>query len=304
MMKNFVTPFGFIALLFLGLSSCYTSQKNGNVGEGSEGVSAKVDSKVEKLNSLVKKYEVIVQIDHARLAQQAGVYTPPSIVTIFSDRKVNSTLLQLDPLIGLDLPYKVLCYSEPDTSKASIAYTTSEFIRKRHGLTEADVSAYREGIETIVQSFSKKDIVSTDLGDVNQNFGIISLRSSHDFSATLELLKNTILAQGDTKWFGEIDFQQEAKALDMTIGRTTLLLFGGPAPGGMSMVSSPRLGLDAFCQKLLIYENTSGETILAFNDIPAFADLYYGISTKPQQGINERLKATFSQAIAPAVREE
>lgn len=303
-MKNSLMAFVFASLLSIGLASCNTSQKKGSASEDSLGIRAKVDNEVNKLNSLLKGQDVILQIDHARLAEQAGVYTPPSIVTIFSDGEVNSALLQLDPLVGLDLPYKVLCYSEPDTSKASIAFTSSDFLRKRHGLSESDVYAYKKGIETVMQSFSKADIVPTDLEKVHQNFGIISLQSSHDFSTTIELLKNSIMAQGDTKWFGEIDFQQEAKEAGVTIGKTTLLLFGGPAPGGMAMVSSPKLGLDAFCQKLLIYENESGETTVAFNDIPAFAELYYGNSTKPQQVINERLKATFSNAIAPSGTEE
>lgn len=77
-----------------------------------------------------------------------------------------------------------------------------------------------------------------------------------------------------------------------------MLLFGAPAPGGMAMVDSPKLGLDAFCQKLLIYENKSGDIMVSFNDITDFANLYYGRSTKPQQSINNRLLKTFKNAIS------
>ena len=63
------------------------------------------------------------------------------------------------------------------------------------------------------------------------------------------------------------------------------------------MMTSPKIGLDAFCQKLLVYENESNEVWVAYNDIVAFADLYYQTSTKPQQMINQRLKMTFSKAV-------
>ena len=118
-----------------------------------------------------------------------------------------------------------------------------------------------------------------------------------DFNSTIEKLKKSILSQGDTKWFGEIDFQKEAESLNIKIDKTTLLLFGGPAPGGLAMVDSPKLGLDAFCQKLLVYENKNGEVMVSFNNITDFANLYYGRSTPPQQNINKRLLNTFKNAI-------
>ena len=81
--------------------------------------------------------------------------------------------------------------------------------------------------------------------------------------------------------------------LDLTI----LLLFGAPAPGGKAMMTTPKIGLDAFCQKLLVYENSNGEVWIAFNDIVACSNLYYGIATKQQKMINQRLSATFSKAV-------
>ena len=72
---------------------------------------------------------------------------------------------------------------------------------------------------------------------------------------------------------------------------------GGPAPGGKAMETTPKIGLDAFCQKLLVYEDLNGIVWIAFNDIVAFSELYYGLSTKPQNMINQRLTATFSKAV-------
>ena len=63
------------------------------------------------------------------------------------------------------------------------------------------------------------------------------------------------------------------------------------------MAEFPKLGLDAFCQKLLVYEDPQGGVKVAFNDIVAFAELHYGKSNPPQNVINGRLKKTFTEAI-------
>ena len=290
-------PFPLLACFAIGLASCQTAPKKENREEQSLDIRAKVDLEVEKLKSNITEFDYVLSIDHARLAEEAGVYTPPYIVTLFSNAKVNAELLELNPLVGLDLPYKVLCYSEPDTAGPSIAYTSADFIRKRHGLSEAAVVNFAGDIEKVVGTFPEKDLSPTGLEKVDQQFGIISLRSDFDFNATVERLREVILSQGDTKWFGEIDFQKEARDLNIDIGKTTLLLFGGPAPGGKAMFDSPKLGLDAFCQKLLISENEQAEVSVSFNDISAFANLYYGRSTKPQEMINARLKNTFEKAV-------
>jgi uncharacterized protein (DUF302 family) len=63
------------------------------------------------------------------------------------------------------------------------------------------------------------------------------------------------------------------------------------------MFTSPKIGLDAFCQKLLVFENEEGDIFIAYNSIEAFAQLYYNATTKPQKLINQRLKLTFTKAI-------
>ena len=243
-------------------------------------------------------FDLTLRIDHSRLAEAEGVYTPPSIVTIFSDPKVNSELIRRNPLTGLDLPFKVLCYAEPETLSAQLAYTSASLLGKRHGLSEEDLRSFENGMDAVLATLADVSVSETDLTRVDLNYGIITLPSAFDFSTTVQKLKGVVQSQSDTKWFGEIDFQREAIEQNVEIRPTTLLLFGGPAPGGKAMVDSPKLGLDAFCQKLLVFENETGEVSVAFNDIPAFANLYYGRSTKPQELINERLKMTFEKAIS------
>jgi hypothetical protein len=57
------------------------------------------------------------------------------------------------------------------------------------------------------------------------------------------------------------------------------------------MAQFTKLGLDAFCQKLLVYEDTSRNAKFAFNDLVYFSELHYnGKSNKPQ---NHQLKTPY-----------
>lgn len=292
---NLLKPIGVILSLFLFVS-CNKKEKKQVISENAP-ILEKVDAVVKKINANMASNEIIVSLDHHRMAKEAGVYTPPSIAVIYSDSQINTDLLKHGQLIGIDLPFKVLSYSEPDTTKVSVAYTSGEFISKRHGISIDLLSAYNANMKKAVSGLSDHSIAATNLNSVEVDFGIFKLKSDFDFETTVKNLKNIVLAQSDTKWFGDIDFQKEANVLGTAINPTTLLLFGGPAPGGKAMMTTPKIGLDAFCQKLLVYEDGSGVVHVAFNDIVAFSELYYGSSTKPQQLINKRLKMTFTKAI-------
>ena len=255
-------------------------------------------NKVDDLNQVVEEsvanYDWDISIDHHRMAKEEGVYTPPAIATIFSDSNMNSKIISnQNQLVGLDLPFKVLCYSNPDTTQAKVAYTSAEFIAKRHGISMDLLEDYQQRMNTFLTVFDVSLVSETNCDSVFKGFGVVKIQSDFDFETTIEQLKKIVHAQSDTRWFGEIDYQAETKGLNPT----TLLLFGGPGPGAKAMVITPKIGLDAFCQKLLVYKNNNDEVWVAFNDIEAFSNLYYGMVTKPQQMINQRLIVTFTKAI-------
>lgn len=285
------------------LTSCEGNTPNEETKQSPATISQKVDAAAEKLQAELSTYQMIAILDHHRMAAEEGVYTPPSTAYIFSDSKTEIALVQENQLAGLDAPFKILCYAEADTTEAHVAYTSAAFIQKRHNLDPSLLEGYTSKMTDLLSAFSAEMISETDVTGVEEGFGIVSIPSDYDFSTTIENLKSIIMSQGDTKWFGDIDYQKEAVALGDSLRPTTLLLFGGPAPGGKAMQTSPKIGLDAFCQKLLVYENAEGDVWVAYNDIVAFANLYYQTTTKPQQMINQRLKMTFTKAITAAVEE-
>ncbi|MEP4078292.1 DUF302 domain-containing protein [Haloferula sp.] len=254
------------------------------------------DALVKSVAGNIGDYETVVVVDHSRLAMKEGVPMPPSTVTIYSDPKVNTALLKLEPRVGIDLPMKILAFGEAGGPR--IAYPGAKFLSKRHGIDGQDaLKRYQSAIEAGLVGIDA-DVVSpvTDAG-VSRDFGIVEFVSDFGHAETIKRLKEAVMKQGDTVWFGEIDFKAEAAEDGVELPPSTLLLFGGPKPGGVAMAAFPKLGLDAFCQKLLVMEDEKGEARVLFNDIAAMANLHYGKSAKPHEVINGRLIQTFTGAV-------
>ena len=238
---------------------------------------------------------MIAQIDHARLAAAEEVVMPPSRVQIFSDPVVNTMILAENIRAGLDLPFRVLAYAEDGIPKVS--YTSSDFLRQRHGLSGADGrDAFDRAITQVTSAFGAR-ATPAPTEPLAQDYGIIELRSDLGVAEAAASLASTVKAQNDTVWFGTVDFTAEARALGADLPDAVLLLFGGPAPGGVAMADFPAIGLDAFCQKLLVYAAPDGGSIVLFNDIAALAELHHGASAPPHHALNSRLTQTFEAAL-------
>lgn len=243
------------------------------------------------------RYPEVVEIDHARLAKAAGEDMPAARVQIFSNPAVELPLLEQSIRAGLDLPFRVLSYAEK--GQPEVTYTNAEFLTVRHGLDLGSAgTAFDATLEGVLEAASV-DGQPAPVGGLVRDYGVIELDSAHDFTTTIQNLKDSVMAQGDTVWFGEVDFTAQAEALGVDLPSATLLLFGGPAPGGVAMAQFPAIGLDAFCQKLLVYADaeTGGNVKVIFNDIAALAELHYGTSAKPHHGLNQRLTQTFTDAV-------
>ena len=257
---------------------------------------AETDAVAKTIAKNIAELETIAVIDHSRLAEKEGVTMPPSVVTIYSDPEVDSALMKQNPRVGLDLPQKILVF-EAD-GDVRVAFPRASFLAARHGVTdEAALSLYQKRVDLGLKGVAP-DLIDpvTDKG-VTRDYGITDLVSDFDYAATIKRLKKAVMNQEDTVWFGDIDLHSVAAKQRVDLPRSTLLLFGGPKPGGVAMAKFPKLGLDAFCQKLLVYEDSEGKVRVIFNDIVKMAKLHYGKSAKPHEVINGRLTTTFEAAV-------
>lgn len=243
-------------------------------------------------------FELIADIDHSRLAAAEGVPMPPSHVLIWSAPRLDAAIIKNKAIAAVDLPLRVLVYEDPKTREATVIFNSYDYIAQRHALPEDESvrNQYQSAMSTALKNVPTESI--HQLPASNQpSSGLITLQSPYDFATTEKRLLNVINAQSDTVTFGNVDFAKRSKEQGVTVQPIRLILFGAPVPGGKAMEDTPALGLDAFCQKLLIWQDTNGDTKVTWNDLPSFAKRQKVPSGLALKVINYRLKKTFTTAL-------
>lgn len=245
-----------------------------------------------------RQVEFVVDIDHSRLAAEAGSSMPPSHVLIWSDPELDAAILKLNPLAALDLPIRVLAFEATGTGKASVIANSFDYLANRHSLPDDDSlrTRYEAAIEQAIEGIPK-DAIAEFANNSMTDPGLITLTSTHDFDTTEKRILDAINSQSDTVMFGKIDFATRSKEHGVDLEPMILILFGGPGPGGKAMASAPTLGLDAFCQKLLIWQDASATVHVTFNDLVALAKRQQVSVGIPLRVINRRIRETFSAAL-------
>jgi len=76
---------------------------------------------------------IFAHIPHAKGAAAAGIPLRPNDLVIFGNAKVGTTLMQLAPTIGIDLPLKVLVWQDAEGS-TWLSYNDPAWLARRHGL--------------------------------------------------------------------------------------------------------------------------------------------------------------------------
>ncbi|KZY73721.1 hypothetical protein A3758_00270 [Oleiphilus sp. HI0118] len=297
MALNSARFFGLASLLSFGLAACGSP----------EAILPDRYSETDQFVSIIKTsiarnpdLALVNDIDHSRLAVEAGSSMGPARVVLFSDVQLETAMIRLNPLVALDLPMRVLAYESPDDASSKLTYNSFDYISSRYQLadnTTKDVSAhYRDNIKHVLAGTPSSALVQLEDNRMQPD-GIVTFDSPYDFDKTLEIIYDAIDAQDDTVRFGAVDFQANAKAIGVDLLPAYLILFGGPAPGGQAMADAPTLGLDAFCQKFLVWTDPQGITHLSFNDLLAIADRQNVHKAIALRVINKRLSTVFGDAL-------
>lgn len=244
----------------------------------------------------------IVDIDHSRLGGKAGSPMAPARVLIFSNPKMDAQLISINPLVALDLPFRLLAYENNTEQAEKYVYNSFDYLISRYQLDPQKVSvlrqSYEQGIGSAIRGLPSAAFTPFALDEM-QPAGIITIKSPYDFQETLKRVNAAIDSQSDTMHFGVVDFQAAALENGIEIPSSHLILFGGPGPGGKAMADAPTLGLDGFCQKLLVWQDATGATFLSFNDLLALAERQGAKKSIALRVINFRLSKTFHDALEP-----
>ena len=244
---------------------------------------------------------LVADIDHSRLGHEAGSPMPPARALIFSDVEMETALIQRKPLLALELPLRVLAF-ESSEGESRVIHNNFDYLVSRYQLEEGEASglrrAYEGAVGVALAGLPAEARASFD-SDSMQPDGVITLASPYNFEETVERVEAAIDAQDDTQYFGKVDFKANAKNIGVELRPSYMILFGAPGPGGKAMAGAPTLGLDGFCQKFLIWQDTDGVTYLSFNDLLALAKRQQVSIPLALRVIDFRLTRVFEQALAP-----
>jgi uncharacterized protein (DUF302 family) len=110
-----------------------------------------VPETVARLESLAqgKGLKLFAVIDHSGEAEKAGLELRDTKVVIFGSPQAGTPVMQAVPLAALDLPLKVLVWSEQGQTR--IAYTAPGALAARYGLS-AELAARLAGIDGLTDA--------------------------------------------------------------------------------------------------------------------------------------------------------
>ena len=104
-----------------------------------------VELTVERAKRIAEHNELKVfgVIDHAKNAAEADMELLPTQLLVFGNLAVDTELIQANPLIGLDLPLKLLVWEDRD-GVVWISYSSAEAMQKRHNLSDEYTKQFRD----------------------------------------------------------------------------------------------------------------------------------------------------------------
>jgi uncharacterized protein (DUF302 family) len=114
-----------------------------------------VKATVDRLETAAKAkgLTIFARIDHAPGARTVGLTLRPTELLIFGNSKGGTPLMQLQQIIGIDLPLKALAW-EDAAGKTRLSYNEPAWLASRHGLTEQagnSVNALASAIESLAK---------------------------------------------------------------------------------------------------------------------------------------------------------
>ena len=99
-----------------------------------------VSDTADKLVAAIEKAgpKVFARIDHAAGAQKAGLELEPTTLVLFGNPKLGTPIMQADRRAGIDLPIRVLIWSE--NGKTMLGAVSPDGLKARYGLAGAEKS--------------------------------------------------------------------------------------------------------------------------------------------------------------------
>jgi catalase len=111
---------------------------------------------------------VFARINHAALAQQAGLALRPTELVLFGNPRGGTPLMQANQTIGIDLPLKALVWQDP-AGKTWLSYNEPAWLAKRHGIPEREPAL--SAMSLALNGIAAKATTSSEPGHDDQQHG-------------------------------------------------------------------------------------------------------------------------------------
>ncbi|MFK7862097.1 MAG: DUF302 domain-containing protein [Granulosicoccus sp.] len=224
-------------------------------------------------------------VDHQANAQSVGMTLRPTTVIFFGNPALGTPLMQANQQAGLDLPLKMLAIEGEDGS-TQLAYNDPAYLQQRHELNGVDqqlmtMSAALGSFATAASGESEIALAPSSSGSVAANEGVVVVSSEQDMDTTYNALRSAIDAAAPLRIVAEVDHTANAQSAELDLLPTRLIIFGNPNLGTPLMQSGQSVAID-LPQKMLVFENETGQVSIAYND-PAYIASRHGITDQDER---------------------
>jgi uncharacterized protein (DUF302 family) len=243
---------------------------------------ASVSATVERIKRMIRKkgLKSIATVDHAANADSVGMDLRPTTLLIFGSPAVGTPLMQASQSTGIDLPQKMLVY-EDESGQTNVVYNSPDYLAARHDITGQDDRL--EKIATVLEALAGGEVdrsKADSSGLFASGDGIVTVSGGGSVESTVSRIQKTLESNSAISLVTTVDHAANADSVGMELRPTTLLVFGNPQLGTPLMQASRTIGID-LPQKLLVYEDGSGNVTVAYND-PQYLAERHGITAKSE----------------------
>ncbi|MEE8603643.1 DUF302 domain-containing protein [Euzebya tangerina] len=217
-----------------------------------------------------------LEVDHAANADGAGLTLEPTTLLIFGAPPVGTPLMQASRSTAIDLPQKIVVWSDVDGTHAT--YTHPDYLVARHGLEGVDEQLAAIG-NLIPSLLGLPAAPPAPAGGAGRGVGLATVEVEGSVEDVVADITERIDGAPPTL-IDTIDHAAAAEAAGLELDPTTLLIFGAPPVGTPLMQSARSVAID-LPQKLLVWSDDAG-TYVTWNT-PTYLDGRHGLEGVDQQ---------------------
>ncbi|WNJ20980.1 DUF302 domain-containing protein [Pontibacter sp. G13] len=209
---------------------------------------------------------VFQEIDFQQIARENQQYIPPTTTLFYLNTPLTVKLIQLNPLIGLDLPVRLTLY-QTERQRTFLTSMSPQYLLRRYGLNDPKLNRELEGYMNELFGLigeEKPDTILRKL--VVPKEGIKMKMANGSFEEVLTRFEQAIERNSHYRKVFELDYVELAQEQETIIPPTKLFVAGNLVDGITAVQGSQTLGLDEIPQKLLVFER-DGEVWIAYNDL-------------------------------------